>query len=126
VLASCNKAPLEPKEKSTIEKIAGKWMLVKYQEQTYNAANSLIYYDERLGDQSDSLIFKPNRQLYIYSNTDGNSVIEYDVVNEQQIRIESEQWKIARLTANELDMITEEIDPVTKEKDVAKAFLKRP
>lgn len=126
LLTSCQKNSLEPQLKPTSEKILGKWMLLKHQEETYNVTNNLIYNNEKIGDQSDSLIFKQNGNLYVYSNTDGNSIIDYEVVNEQQIRIESEHWKIARLTDTELHMISEETDAITKEKDVVKAFFKRP
>lgn len=126
LFTSCNKDSLAPKQNSTTEKIMGKWMLVKYQEQTYNAANTLIFSNERLGDQSDSLVFKQDGKLYTYSDTEGRSVDEYQVANDQQIRIEMEDWNIAKLTDTEFELLSEEADPVTKEKDVVKAFLKRP
>jgi hypothetical protein len=125
MLTSCQKDSNPVTEKSTKEKIYGKWMLVTYNEETYDATNNLICNNNRIGDKSDSLIFKQNGKLYTYSDTDGSHIDDYEVLNDQSIRIEMEQWKIVKLTDTEFNLVTEETDPVTKEKDMVKASLKR-
>jgi hypothetical protein len=126
MLTSCQKEPPETAEKTIAAKILGKWMLVKHSEETFSATNNLIYNTERIGDGSDSLIFRANGRLLIYSNTDGNYIENYQVVNDKTLRIEKEDWTISLLDDKELNLISEEIDANTKERDVAKAFFKRP
>ena len=123
---SCQEEPLPIKEELVKQNILGKWMLVKHKEETYSATNTIIYRDERSGDKSDSVIFKPGGKLHTYSDTDGRSVTDYEIINDQTLRVEKEHWKIVSLTATHLELLSEETDPVTKEKDVASASFRRP
>ena len=123
---SCQGEQLPIKDELVKQNILGKWMLVKHKEETYSAANTIAYKNERAGDKSDSIIFKPNGKLYTYSDIDGSEIIDYEVIDDQTLRVENEHWKIVTLTATQLDLLSEETDPVTKEKDVASASFKRP
>jgi hypothetical protein len=125
--ANCGKeSSIEIKQETVAAKILGAWMLVKHSEETFSATNNLLHNTERIGDGSDSLIFRGDGKLMIYSDTDGRHIEDYQVLNDQVVRIEKEEWKISLLNNADLHLVSEEVDANTKERDVAKVFLRRP
>lgn len=106
--------------------ITGKWLLVNYIEEEYRPVNNLVSRNETPGLPGDSLVFKPGNKLYTYSDLDGNHVQDYEVVGENILRVESEQWTITKLTASELELRSDETDTAANERSVVQAILKRP
>jgi hypothetical protein len=106
--------------------ITGKWLLVNYVEEEYRPINNLVSRNETPGLPGDSLVFKEGNRLYTYSDIDGNHLESYEIVSDSILRIESEEWKIAKLTNTQLDLLSDETDIAANERSVVKAFLKRP
>jgi hypothetical protein len=106
--------------------ILGKWMLVKYVETCYTPASTVLSVEEVNGLPGDSLIFSSGNRLLTYSDVDGMDVEHYELLNDSTLRIEFEEWKITRLTAGELNLLSDETDNATGERTVVTAILKRP
>src|SRR5215211_2346036 len=118
IFMSCQREPdIQLRQKTTAEKIMGKWMLAKYTEECFKPISTLISSDEYNGTAGDSLIFKSNNQLYTYSDIDGNFVEDYKLLDDNTIRIEFEEWKITRLTETEFNLVSEEIDATAGERN---------
>ena len=106
--------------------ITGKWMLIKYVETCYTPANTVLSTEEITGLPGDSLIFSVGNRLLTYSDADGMNEEHYELLNDSTLRIEFEEWKISRLTAIELTLLSDETDAVTGERTVVTALLRRP
>jgi hypothetical protein len=122
ILFGCNKE----ESKQTNDRLTGKWLLVNYIEEEYRPVNNLVSRNETPGLPGDSLVFKAGNKLYTYSDIDGNHVEDYEVVSDNILRVESEEWTITKLTASELELLSDETDIAVNERSVVKAILKRP
>ena len=126
LLLSCVKEDSEEAALTgTQQKILGKWMLVKHVEEIYQPVNSLVSKDETIGLPGDSIIFRSNNILNTYSDIDGRSTEDYEVINGNTVRIEFEEWHISQLTATEMILVSEETNSVENRRDVATAVLRR-
>jgi hypothetical protein len=126
VVSSCRKEPdLQSTEAPVSNKVLGKWLLGTRVEQCYQPTNNLVSEDIEEGLASDSLVFKKDSMVYVYSEFDGPSVQPYKILNEQTIEIGAFKWKIGNLTSNEFSLYSEETDAALNTRNVVKLNLKR-
>ena len=117
---SCKKEEVE--QQSQKEKLLGKWMLQRAQEELYSPATNLISSDEYIGEPGDSLVFMRNDILYSYTDSDVEET-NYNLVNDSTLDIEQERWKIATLTDRELTLVQDET--LMNERYVLRIFMVR-
>lgn len=124
LFSACNKK--DDIQKTTSQKITGKWMVIQRTEEEYKPISTLLSSDVYNGNAGDSMNFKLDNNVYIYSDIDGNHVIDYELLNDQTIRIESEEWQITKLTDTELNLLSDDVDVALNERSLVKVVLKRP
>jgi hypothetical protein len=124
LFTACKKNNDVPQQ-STAEKISGSWKLIQRTEEDYKPINNLISRQVYTGHRGDSIRFNSDNTINIYSDIDGNHLLDYQVLNEKTIRIESEQWTITKLTDAELNMVSEDIDVAKNERSVVIAIFQK-
>lgn len=121
------------KERSTQEpaakaKLTGTWKLNKYVDETWTTDNVLTYYDEQTGKPGDSVIFTNDYMLHGYEDSPTGvyeDLYPYKFVNDSTLNWDGEDYVIRKLTATELYLHQEEMDPDSHQKDVVKIYLVR-
>src|SRR5687768_3032790 len=95
MLAACTK---EKSENPRLREILGKWMLDRTLEEEYQPINTLIYSDEYIGKDGDSLVFKANGLVWSYEDGDAEGEeTEYEFLDDSTMQIEFETYKIRKL-----------------------------
>jgi hypothetical protein len=123
-LASCQRDD-DPPAPSAAQQILGKWRLQKAIDEYYHPVNTLIDTDEIIGEPGDSVVFKSDNKVYVYSPTDGDDVTSYLLLNDTTIRIEDEIYKIRKLDARELYLYQEYVQQQIDERYVQRLYFVR-
>lgn len=112
-------------EPTTQQKILGAWKLQKAVDEYYQPVNTLIETDEYLGVAGDSVVFKSDNMVYSYSPVEGNDETTYQILNDTTIRIEDELYKIRKLSATELNLFQEHLEPAVDERYIQRLYFVR-
>lgn len=110
---------------ATQTKILGKWKVFRYEEEYYNPISTLSDYDAYDGEAGDSLIFKSDGNVHTYTDSYGEEVYPYELKNANTLVIESEIYKISKLTDTELTLYSDETDKQNDERYVLRILLIR-
>ena len=123
LLAACQSKDVP--ELTTQEKLMGKWKLQKEIDEYYQPQPVLLETEEIAGLDGDSIVFKNDGNVYAYSPIYGNDVTNYQVLNDTTVEIEDELYRIRKLTATELYLYNEYIEPTADEKYIQKLYFVR-
>lgn len=123
--AACQPDAVEPPVNPARENILGKWKMDKNYSDYYQPANVLMDSEEYIGQPGDSVVFMRNNLLYAYAPPSMIDEFDYHFVNDSTIIVDEEEYKIRKLTATELYLYQEEINPVTNERFIARGYFYR-
>ena len=98
---SCQK---DDAPETTSTKVLGKWRLEKFIDEYYQPVNTLIDREEVTGNPDDYDEFRTDGNVYVFSPTEGNDVVPYQVIDETHIEIEDEVYEIKALTSTDMHL----------------------
>jgi hypothetical protein len=110
---------------ATKNKVLGKWQVLRYQEEYYHPVSTLAGTDGYDGQPGDSLVFKSDGTVTTYSNGSADEELPYHLPNANTIMIESETYKISKITDTEFNLYGDETDKANDERYVMKISLTR-
>jgi hypothetical protein len=122
-LAACNSH--DDPEPTTAQKLLGKWKLQKEVDESYQPMNVLINTDETMGEPGDSVVFKNDGNVFVYSPTYGEDVTTYEILNDTTVKIEDEMYRIRKLTTTELNLYWEDVYPALNSREVQRLYFVR-
>jgi hypothetical protein len=125
IITSCNPGDPPIFEKTTAQKLLGKWKIQRIDIDYYDPIPVLDDSIRHIGLPGDSLVFTPT---ILYNYEDGDLVpedLDYTIVNDSTLIIDGELTMIRELTATRLHLFSDEIDQVNNERQVFSAILIR-
>jgi hypothetical protein len=126
VITSCNPGDPPIFEKTTAQKLMGKWRLQRIESYYYDPIPVLDDTTQYLGLPGDSIVFKSNNIIDNYE--DGDLVpdeVDYTIVNDTTLIIDGDLTKIRELTDTRLYLYGDEVDQVQNDRLVVHFFLYR-
>jgi hypothetical protein len=126
-MAACNRHKDDMQYEATKAMLLGKWQFEKGIDEVYEPANVLKEHEEEIGTPGDSIIFKIDNNIYDYRTLAtgvDEDVYPYKLINDSTlITDDDEQWRIRKLTSNELNVYQEEIE--NNKKTITIGYYKR-
>lgn len=108
--ASCKKTNSTEPEKTTLQKVQGKWNLFRSTSNTWNPAGVLLYNSVELGEAGDSIVFKPNSKAYSYETGSLVAILDYQVPNDSTLVVDGDRYRINKITGTELNLFLRIVD----------------
>jgi hypothetical protein len=128
LLVACQPEPNLPTpvpEKTTAEKIAGKWKADRLNIDYYDPIPVLSDTVRFKGLPADSIVFKNTGLMYNYIADPVPDIVPYTIVNNNSIMIDGEKFQIKELTANKLRLYMDTVYVADNERTVVDFYLFR-
>jgi hypothetical protein len=126
IIASCNPGDPPIFEKTTAQKLSGKWRLQRIESYYYDPIPVLDDTTLYIGKPGDSIVFRSNTIIDNYE--DGDLVpdqVDYSIVNDTTLIIDGDLTKIRELTDTRLYLYGDETDNAANDRLVVHFFLYR-
>jgi hypothetical protein len=114
-------------QKTTAQKLLGKWSVKKINTDYYSPMTVLDDSTRYIGLPGDSMVFKSNNKLYYYEDgfpTDPE-IFDYAIINDSTITVDGDPSKLRDFTDTKLTIFSQDIDLPANEKTEYFAYLVR-
>lgn len=108
--ASCKKTNSTEPEKTTLQKVQGKWNVYRNTSNVWNPAGVLIYNKVDQGQAGDSVVFKSDSKAYAYETGSLVAILDYQVPNDSILVLDGDSHKINKITGTELNLFLRIVD----------------
>lgn len=126
IIASCDPGDPPVFEKTTAQKLIGKWRVKRVESYYYDPIPVLDDTTLQLGLPGDSVVFKSNNVIDTYE--DGDLVpdqVDYTIVNDTTLIIDGDMTRIRELTENRLFLYGDDVNHTLNERLVVHFYFYR-